>query len=71
MSLGRVPLLGRLSRFIYWMRSLRSSEAKVIFRMDGRLFGGWIGVFTMPQEEMAVCSIIPYIYLDEPRSRRS
>jgi hypothetical protein len=27
------------------------------------LVAGWIGVFTMPQEEMAVCSIILCIYL--------
>ena len=57
-------LLGRRSRFIFWMRSLRSCGAMVILCMDGRLFGGWhgFGVFTMPQGT-AVCSIILCIYL--------
>jgi hypothetical protein len=64
-------LLDRLSRFNSWMRSLRSSETRVILciRSAVSLMDGF-GVFTMPQE-ITICSVILCIYLGEPRYRRS
>jgi hypothetical protein len=41
-------LLERLSRFISMMRSLRSCGAIVILCMDGRFFGGWMDVASLP-----------------------
>src|SRR5918994_333868 len=53
--------LGFISRFISEMRHSRSWGTIGIFSMCGRFFGGWMGVFTMPQRT-AVCSVILYIY---------
>ena len=42
----------------------------MIFCMCGRFFGGWMDLASLPSpQEMAVCSIILYIYLDEAHYR--